>query len=154
MYFLERTGNKDGKAGNAINMIRIVPTQAIELETYKCETSDDTAKEKWSQEDCPNVQIGPVKPSLSLHGCHLGGAGDRLTISPDVYPNLSIVVQKMCKSDGIGTSYSGLSPTLLGMLPYITCYNFMYDTSKKSYCTAQKKKKALSCLEMPPIGAL
>lgn len=78
---------------------------------------------------------------------------DRLTVSPDIYPNLSIAVSKIYKNGGIGSFYSGLSPTLIGMLPYSTCYYFMYDTIKKSYCTAQNKK-ALSRPEMLLIGAL
>lgn len=76
-----------------------------------------------------------------------------MTVSPDVYPNLRIAVLKMYKNEGIRSFYSGLSPTLMGMLPYSTCFYFMYDTMKKSYCTAHKKK-ALNRLEMLLIGAL
>ncbi|KAI7756312.1 hypothetical protein M8C21_002345 [Ambrosia artemisiifolia] len=170
---MEKQGWQGLWAGNAINMIRIIPTQAIELGTFECvKRVMTTAKEKWSQEECPSVQVGPVKLSFSLSwlspvavgGAAAGIAGtlachplevikDRLTVSPDVYPNLSIAVQKMFKSGGIGSFYSGLSPTLMGMLPYSTCYYFMYDTIKKSYCTAQKKK-SLSRPEMLLIGAL
>ncbi|KAL9996890.1 putative mitochondrial carrier protein [Helianthus debilis subsp. tardiflorus] len=169
----EKQGWQGLWAGNAINMIRIVPTQAIELGTFEyVKRVMTSAKEKWSQEECPNVQIGPVKLSLSLSwlspvavgGAAAGIAGtlachplevikDRLTVSPDAYPNLSVAVQKMFKNGGIGSFYSGLSPTLIGMLPYSTCYYFMYDTIKKSYCTAQKKK-SLSRPEMLLIGAL
>ncbi|KAL8242776.1 hypothetical protein R6Q59_013078 [Mikania micrantha] len=171
----EKQGWQGLWAGNAINMIRIVPTQAIELATFECVKRIMTsAKEKWSQEDSPNVQIGSVKLSLSnslswLSPVAIGGAvagiastlachplevlKDRLTVSPDAYPNLSIAVQKMYKNGGIGSFYSGLSPTLMGMLPYSTCYYFMYDTIKKSYCTAQNKK-SLSRPEMLLIGAL
>ncbi|XP_071742001.1 probable mitochondrial adenine nucleotide transporter BTL1 [Rutidosis leptorrhynchoides] len=170
---IEKQGWQGLWAGNAINMIRIVPTQAIELGTFECVKRVMTsAKEKWSKEDCPSVQIGPVKLSFSLAWLSpvaLGGAAagfvstlvchplevlkDRLTVSPDVYPNLSVAVQKMYSNGGIGSFYSGLSPTLMGMLPYSTCYYFMYDTIKKSYCTAQNKK-SLSRPEMLLIGAL
>lgn len=170
---IEKQGWQGLWAGNAINMIRIVPTQAIELGTFECVKRVMTsAKDKWSREDCPSVQIGGVKLSFSLSWLSpvaLGGAAagfastlvchplevlkDRLTISPDAYPNLSIAVQKIYRDGGVGSFYAGLSPTLIGMLPYSTCYYFMYDTIKKSYCTAQKKK-SLSRPEMLLIGAL
>lgn len=78
---------------------------------------------------------------------------DRLTVSPDIYPNLSIAVGKIYKEGGIGGLYSGLSPTLIGMLPYSTCYYFMYETMKKSYCLA-KQKDSLTRGEMLLVGAL
>lgn len=74
-------------------------------------------------------------------------------MSPDIYPNLSIAVKKIYKEGGIGGLYSGLSPTLIGMLPYSTCYYFMYETMKKSYCLT-KKKDSLTRAEMLLIGAL
>lgn len=76
-----------------------------------------------------------------------------MTISPDVYPSLRIAVSKIYKSGGVGAFYAGMSPTLIGMLPYSTCYYFMYETVKKSYCRA-KKKDSLSRPEMLLIGAL
>ena len=78
---------------------------------------------------------------------------DRLTISPEIYPNLSIAVRKMYKDGGLGALYAGISPTLIGMLPYSTCYYFMYDTMKKSYCLANKKE-SLNRAEMLLLGAL
>ncbi|TXG46192.1 hypothetical protein EZV62_028306 [Acer yangbiense] len=65
---------------------------------------------------------------------------DRLTVSRDVYPSLSIAISKIYKDGGIGAFYAGLSPTLIGMLPYSTCYYFMYKTMKKSYCKSKNKK--------------
>lgn len=223
---IEKQGWQGLWAGNAINMIRIVPTQAIELATFECVKRVMTStKEKWDKEESPSVQLGPVKLSFNLSWVSpiaLGGAAagfvstlachplevlkvntvissfiimvfvektntifnalylcnnpflydhyiflliaksffffyrlsqDRLTVSPDVYPNLSIAVQKMYANGGIGSFYSGLSPTLIGMLPYSTCYYFMYDTIKNTYCTAQNKK-CLSRPEMLLIGAL
>lgn len=78
---------------------------------------------------------------------------DRLTISPEIYPNLGTAIRNIYKDGGIGAFYAGLSPTLVGMLPYSTCYYFMYDTIKKSYCLT-KNKKSLNRLEMLMIGAL
>lgn len=75
-----------------------------------------------------------------------------MTISPEVYPSLSIAVRNMYKDGGLGALYAGISPTLIGMLPYSTCYYFMYDTMKKSCCLT-KKKESLNRAEMLLLGA-
>ena len=51
----------------------------------------------------------------------------RLTVSPDIYPSLSIAISKIYRDGGVGSFYAGISPTLMGMLPYSTCYYFMYE---------------------------
>lgn len=54
-------------AGNAINMLRIIPTQALELGTFECvKRAMTSAQEKWKQTDGPKLQIGPVSLNLSL----------------------------------------------------------------------------------------
>lgn len=54
-------------AGNAINMLRIIPTQAIELGTFECvKRTMTSAQEKWKQNDGPKLQIGRVSLDLSL----------------------------------------------------------------------------------------
>uniref|UniRef100_A0A7N0TYN2 Mitochondrial adenine nucleotide transporter BTL1 n=1 Tax=Kalanchoe fedtschenkoi TaxID=63787 RepID=A0A7N0TYN2_KALFE len=170
---VEKQGWKGLWAGNTVNMIRIVPTQAIELATFECvKRSMISVQEKWKQEECPRVQIGNINLSLSLSWispvavagaaagvvstlvCHpLEVLKDRLTISPVTYPNLTVAIGRIYKDSGVGGFYAGLFPTLVGMLPYSTCYYFMYETIKKSYCTTQKKK-SLSRMEMLFIGAL
>lgn len=76
-----------------------------------------------------------------------------MTVSPEAYPSLSIAISKIYKDGGIGAFYAGLSPTLIGMLPYSTCYYFMYETMKKSCCQS-KNKESLNRPEMLVIGAL
>ncbi|TXG69584.1 hypothetical protein EZV62_004519 [Acer yangbiense] len=104
--------------------------------------------------------ISPVSVTGTAAGisstlvCHpLEVLKDRLTVSRDVYPSLSIAISKIYKDGGIGAFYAGLSPTLIGMLPYSTCYYFMYKTMKKSYCKS-KNKKSLNRPEMLMVGAL
>lgn len=170
---IEQQGWQGLWAGNAVNMLRIIPTQAIELATFECVKRVMTsAQEKWQQTDSPKVQIGHVSLNLSLSWlspiavagaaagmvstlvCHpLEVLKDRLTINPEAYPSLSIAIGKIYGSGGLGAFYAGLSPTLIGMLPYSTCYYFMYETMKKSYCLAQNKK-SLSRAEMLLLGAL
>ncbi|GER53666.1 mitochondrial substrate carrier family protein [Striga asiatica] len=173
VQIIEQQGWQGLWAGNAINMLRIVPTQAIELGTFEyVKRAMTSAQEKWKSTENPRLNIGNLSLSFSLSwlspvavagaaagivstlACHpLEVLKDRLTVSPDIYPNLSIAIRNMCKDGGIGAFYSGISPTLIGMLPYSTCYYFMYETMKKSYCTA-KKKESLSRVEMLLIGAL
>ncbi|KAH7515263.1 hypothetical protein FEM48_Zijuj10G0008200 [Ziziphus jujuba var. spinosa] len=170
---IEQQGWQGLWAGNGINMLRIIPTQAIELGTFECvKRAMTSAQEKWKQADCLKVQIGNISLNLSISwvspvavagaaagivstlACHpLEVLKDRLTVSPEAYPSLSIAISKIHKDGGIGAFYSGLSPTLIGMLPYSTCYYFMYETMKKSYCES-KKKKALNRPEMLLLGAL
>ncbi|CAL5439291.1 unnamed protein product [Camellia sinensis] len=170
---VERQGWKGLWAGNTINMLRIIPTQAIELGTFEhVKRSMTSAQEKWNQIDCPQVQIGPVNLKFSLSwlspvavagaaagvastlACHpLEVLKDRLTISPEAYPSIGIAISKIYKDGGLGGFYAGISPTLIGMLPYSTCYYFMYEKMKKSYCLA-KRKKSLSRAEMLLVGAL
>ncbi|XP_024031855.1 probable mitochondrial adenine nucleotide transporter BTL1 [Morus notabilis] len=160
-------------AGNAINILRIIPTQAIELGTFECvKRAMTSAQEKWKQGDGPKLQIGKFSLDLPLSwispvavaGAAAGVSGaivchplevlkDRLTVSPEAYPSLSIAIGKIYKDGGIGAFYAGLSPTLIGMLPYSTCYYFMYETMKKSCCQS-KNKESLNRPEMLVIGAL
>lgn len=170
---IEQQGWQGLWAGNTINMLRIIPTQAIELGTFECvKRAMTSVQEKWKQDECPKLQIGCINLSLSLTWispvavagaaagvastlvCHpLEVLKDRLTVSPEAYPSLGIAVRNIYKDGGIGAFYAGISPTLIGMLPYSTCYYFMYDTIKKSYCQS-KNKKSLNRPEMLLIGAL
>lgn len=71
----------------------------------------------------------------------------------EAYPTISVAVKRIYTDGGVSAFYAGLSPTLIGMLPYSTCYYFMYETIKCSYCQ-EKKKKALNRTEMLLVGAL
>lgn len=76
-----------------------------------------------------------------------------MTVNREAYPSIAIAFSKIYQTDGIGGLYAGLCPTLVGMLPYSTCYYFMYETIKTNYCRAHKKK-SLSRPELLVIGAL
>ncbi|XP_057534965.1 probable mitochondrial adenine nucleotide transporter BTL1 [Amaranthus tricolor] len=160
-------------AGNTINMLRIIPTQAIELGTFEWVKRTMTlSQEKWHRHGDPKIQFGDITLSLPLSwlspvglaGAAAGIAGtlachplevvkDRLTIRPQDYPNLTVALGKIYKDGGVQALYSGIAPTLVGMLPYSTCYYFMYDKLKTSYCGAHKKKK-LNRAELLLIGAI
>lgn len=170
---IEQQGWQGLWAGNTINMLRIVPTQAIELGTFEwVKRAMTSTQEKWIRDGNPKLQFGDFTLSFPLSwlspvgvaGAAAGIAGtlvchplevvkDRLTVRPDDYPNLIVALGKIYKDGGVGALYSGLAPTLVGMLPYSTCYYFMYDKLKTSYCVAKKKKK-LSRAEMLLLGAI
>ncbi|XP_020227830.1 probable mitochondrial adenine nucleotide transporter BTL1 [Cajanus cajan] len=170
---IEQQGWQGLWAGNMINMLRIIPTQAIELGTFECVKRTMTSvQEKWKQNEHPKLQIGCINMDLSLSWispvalagaaagiastlvCHpLEVLKDRLTVSPEAYPSLGIAIRNIYKDGGVGAFYAGISPTLIGMLPYSTCYYFMYDTMKKTYCQT-RNKKSLTRPEMLLLGAL
>ncbi|GAB4849931.1 hypothetical protein Ancab_029231 [Ancistrocladus abbreviatus] len=170
---IEQQGWQGLWAGNTINMLRIVPTQAIELGTFECvKRAMTSAQEKWNQAEHPRLQVGHVTLHFSLSWispvalagaaagvvstlvCHpLEVVKDRLTVRPEDYPSLTVAVSKIYNDGGVGALYAGISPTLIGMLPYSTSYYFMYETLKKSYCI-RKKKKSLNRVEMLLVGAL
>ncbi|KAF6141777.1 hypothetical protein GIB67_027955 [Kingdonia uniflora] len=170
---VEKQGWQGLWAGNSINMLRIIPTQAIELGTFECvKRTVSSTQEKWKKNGGPKLRINDMNINFSiswLSPVAVGGAAagfvstlvchplevlkDRLTVSPEAYPSIRLAVSKMYQDGGVGALYSGLFPTLMGMLPYSTCYYFMYETVKTSYCQA-KKKKSLNRAEMLLVGAL
>ncbi|KOM27210.1 hypothetical protein LR48_Vigan406s002000 [Vigna angularis] len=141
-------------AGNMINMLRIVPTQAIELATFECVKRTMTSlQNKWEEAGDPKLQIGFIDFNLPMSWISPVAVADRLTVSPEIYPTLGIAIRNIYKDGGVGAFYAGISPTLVGMLPYSTCYYFLYDTMKDSYCQS-KNKKTLNRPEMLVLGAL
>ncbi|KAJ6819006.1 putative mitochondrial adenine nucleotide transporter BTL1 [Iris pallida] len=168
---IEENGWQGLWAGNTINMIRIVPTQAIEFGTFEYVKRTVTeAQEKWKGKR--KLQIGHISLDLSfpwISPVAVGGAAagivstlvchplevikDRLTVNREVYPSIGFAFRKIYEDNGIGGLYSGLSPTLMGMFPYSTCYYFMYESLKSNYCRVTNKK-SLKRWELLVVGAL
>lgn len=64
---IEHQGWRGLWAGNAVNMLRIVPTQAIELATFEyVKRAMTSVQENWKHSDRPNVQICHVSLNISL----------------------------------------------------------------------------------------
>jgi hypothetical protein len=72
--------------------------------------------------------------------------------APKLTLALALPAAKIYRTNGVRGLYAGLCPTLIGMIPYTTCYFFMYDTIKTSYCRIQKKS-SLTRPELVVIGA-
>jgi hypothetical protein len=65
---IEQNGWQGLWAGNAINMLRIIPTQAIELGTFESvKRSMTLAQEKWKEDGCPKIRLGDLEIELPLH---------------------------------------------------------------------------------------
>ncbi|KAG0475196.1 hypothetical protein HPP92_014882 [Vanilla planifolia] len=173
LQIVEENGWQGLWAGNTINMLRIIPTQAIELGTFECvKRTLTSAQKKYKGKGNLRLQVGGMNMDLPLSWISpvaVGGAAagivstlichplevikDRLTVNADVYPTISLAIRRIYKDDGVSGLYAGLCPTLVGMLPYSTCYYFMYETVKSSYCQA-KKKKSLNRAELLMVGAV
>ena len=65
---IEKNGWQGLWAGNTINMLCIIPTQAVELGTFECvKRSMTEGQEKWKEDGCPKIQLGNLKIELPLH---------------------------------------------------------------------------------------
>ncbi|MCD7466944.1 hypothetical protein HAX54_004046 [Datura stramonium] len=136
---IEQQGWQGLWAGNAINMLRIIPTQAIELGTFECaKRAMTSAQEKWMDTGSPKLQIGNASLSFSLSwlspvavagaaagvvstlACHpLEVLKDRLTVNPEVYPSLA----SRCSSQDL---QGGWNHGLLGLSQVWTASTISY----------------------------
>lgn len=67
LEIIEQQGWQGLWAGNTINMIRIIPTQAIELGTFEwVKRAMTSTQEKWRQKECLKVQTGQIGLNFSL----------------------------------------------------------------------------------------
>lgn len=65
---IEQNGWQGLWAGNTINMLRIIPTQAVEMGTFEfVKRSMAEAQEKWKEDGYPKIQLGNLKLELPLH---------------------------------------------------------------------------------------
>ncbi|RRT42219.1 hypothetical protein B296_00032504 [Ensete ventricosum] len=64
---IEENGWQGLWAGNTVNMLRIIPTQAIELGTFECVKRTMTSvQENWKENGSPKIQIGHINLDLSF----------------------------------------------------------------------------------------
>ncbi|KAF5186806.1 Adenine nucleotide transporter bt1 protein [Thalictrum thalictroides] len=130
--------------GNFVNVIRVAPSKAIELFAY------DTVKK------CLTPKLGeqskiPIPPSLIAGACAgvsstlctypLELVKTRLTIQRDVYKNLVHAFLKIVQEEGLTELYRGLTPSLIGVVPYAATNYFAYDMLRKAYRKVFKKEE-------------
>lgn len=122
--------------GNFVNVIRVAPSKAIELFAY------DTVNKNLSPKPGEQPKI-PIPPSLVAGACAgvsstivtypLELLKTRLTIQGDVYDGLFDAFIKILQEGGPGELYRGLTPSLIGVIPYAATNYFAYDTLRKAY---------------------
>ncbi|XVE71437.1 hypothetical protein DITRI_Ditri10aG0149900 [Diplodiscus trichospermus] len=129
--------------GNLVNVIRVAPSKAIELFTY------ETVKKQLTPES-------GERPKLPLPASFIAGAAagvsstlctyplellkTRLTVKEE-YKNLLDAIVKIVQAEGLTGLYKGLTPTLIGVVPYAASNYFAYDTLRKAYKKAFKKEE-------------
>ncbi|KAI3701487.1 hypothetical protein L6452_26598 [Arctium lappa] len=122
--------------GNFVNVIRVAPSKAIELFAY------DTVKKNLAPK--PGEQ-GKLRIPESLIAGAVAGISStictyplellktRLTVQRGVYKNLVDAFIKIVKDEGPAELYRGLTPSLIGVVPYAATNYFAYDTLRKAY---------------------
>ncbi|PKU71652.1 adenine nucleotide transporter BT1, chloroplastic/mitochondrial [Dendrobium catenatum] len=133
---MQKDGWKGLFRGNLVNVIRVAPSKAIELFAY------DTAKKFLTHKFGEPFKI-PVPVSLIAGACAgisstlltypLELLKTRLTIERDVYDNLFHAFVKILRDEGPSELYRGLTPSLIGVVPYAATNYFAYETLKKAY---------------------
>ncbi|KAJ0987907.1 hypothetical protein J5N97_006263 [Dioscorea zingiberensis] len=129
--------------GNLVNVIRVAPSKAIELFAF------DTANKVLSPSHGEPAKM-PIPPSL-VAGALAGVSSTlctyplellktRLTIQRGVYENLLHAFLKIVKEEGPAELYRGLTPSLIGVVPYAAANYYTYDTLKKVYRKAFKRE--------------
>lgn len=130
--------------GNFVNVIRVAPSKAVELFAY------DTVNKNLSSKPGEQPKI-PIPASLVAGACAgvsstlltypLELVKTRLTIQRGVYNGLLDAFVKILKEGGPGELYRGLTPSLIGVIPYAATNYFAYDTMRKAYRKIFKEEK-------------
>ncbi|RZC53726.1 hypothetical protein C5167_012573 [Papaver somniferum] len=130
--------------GNLINVIRVAPSKAIELFAY------DTVKKHLTPNPGEPSKI-PIPPSLIAGACAgvsstlctypLELVKTRLTVQTGVYDNLLHAFVKIVQEEGAGELFRGLTPSLIGVIPYAAANYCAYDMLRKGYRKVFKKEE-------------
>ncbi|KAB2618650.1 adenine nucleotide transporter BT1 [Pyrus ussuriensis x Pyrus communis] len=129
--------------GTLVNVIRVAPCKAIELFAY------DTVKKHLTR---PGEELKIPIPASSIAGAVAGFSSTlctyplellktRLTIQRGVYNNFFDAVSKIVQQEGPAGLYRGLTPSLIGVIPYAAANYFAYDALSKAYKKAFKKEE-------------
>lgn len=140
---MQKDGWKGLFRGNLVNVIRVAPSKAIELFAY------DTVKKVLTPKSGEPPKT-PIPVSLIAGACAgvsstlvtypLELLKTRLTIERDVFDNLFHAFVKILRDEGPTELYRGLTPSLIGVVPYAATNYFAYETLKKAYRKAFDKE--------------
>lgn len=130
--------------GNLVNVIRVAPSKAIELFAYDTVNKNLSAKPgEQSKLSVPASLIAGACAGVSSTICTypLELLKTRLTIQRGVYNGLLDAFVKIIKEEGPAELYRGLTPSLIGVIPYSATNYFAYDTLRKAYRKIFKQEK-------------
>ncbi|CAI5468354.1 unnamed protein product [Closterium sp. Yama58-4] len=141
--------------GNAINVLRVAPSKAIEMFTY------ETVKRALTPTPGlpPPLPFPLPLPISSIAGSSAGIASTvlmyplelvktRLTVSPHLYRGFLHAFHRIAREEGVGALYRGLAPSVMGVIPYAGANFFAYD----ALCTAYRK--AAKVKQIDPLTTL
>lgn len=141
---MEHDGWKGLFRGNLVNVIRVAPSKAIELFAY------DTVNKNLSPKPGEQPKL-PVPASLVAGACAgvsstlvtypLELVKTRLTIQRGAYDGLFDAFIKILREGGPGELYRGLTPSLIGVIPYAATNYCAYDKLRKVYRKVFKQEK-------------
>ncbi|OIV99919.1 hypothetical protein TanjilG_26257 [Lupinus angustifolius] len=141
---MENEGWKGLFRGNFVNVIRVAPSKAIELFAY------DTVKKQLSPKPGEQPKI-PIPESLvagavagvssTLFTYPLELLKTRITVQRGVYKNLLDALVSIVRDEGPAELYRGLTPSLIGVIPYAATNYLAYDTLRKAYKKAFNKEE-------------
>ncbi|XP_047952957.1 adenine nucleotide transporter BT1, chloroplastic/mitochondrial-like [Salvia hispanica] len=130
--------------GNFVNVIRVAPSKAIELFVY------DTVNKNLSPKPGEQPKLR-VPPSLVAGACAgvsstlvtypLELVKTRLTIQREAYNGLLDAFVKIFQEGGFPELYRGLTPSLIGVIPYAAANYCAYDTLRKAYRKVFKQER-------------
>ncbi|KAK4265220.1 hypothetical protein QN277_026302 [Acacia crassicarpa] len=138
--------NADGWAGlyrgNFVNVIRVAPSKGIELFVY------DTVKKHLSPKPGEKPKL-PI-PAPSVAGALAGVSSTlctyplellktRLTVQRGMYKNFLDAFMRIVKEEGPAELYRGLTPSIIGVIPFAATNYLAYDTLQKAYKKAFNK---------------
>ncbi|KAE7998860.1 hypothetical protein FH972_003359 [Carpinus fangiana] len=148
---MESDGWKGLFRGNLVNVIRVAPSKAIELLAF------ETIKKQLTPQ--PGMQPKIPIPASLIAGAIAGVSSTlatyplellktRLTVQRGVYKNLLDAFLKIVQEEGPAELYRGLTPSIIGVIPYAATNYFAYDTLRKAYKKAFKKEEIGSVMTL------
>ncbi|XP_004288810.1 PREDICTED: adenine nucleotide transporter BT1, chloroplastic/mitochondrial-like [Fragaria vesca subsp. vesca] len=129
--------------GNLVNVIRVAPSKGIELFVFDMVNKYLTRPGEELKVPIPASSIAGALAGFSSTLCTypLELLKTRFTVQRGVYNNFFDAFSKIVIEGGPGELYRGLTPSLIGVIPYAASNYFAYDTLSKAYKKASKKEE-------------
>jgi hypothetical protein len=131
--------------GNAINVLRVAPSKAIELFAFEKVKGFLNSRENLP---APLAAL-PVSPiagscagiSSTIVMYPLELLKTRLTIQPNEYRGILHALWRIITEEGFFELYRGLAPSIIGVIPYAGVNYFAYDSLRSFYKRVSKEDR-------------